>query len=94
MTEKPHISLTKTQRRLTCPFCGTQTELAVKASHRTIAPGSNAICGTCGAYCVLGSDLEMRKPTEEELAKVNLIALQRGYQLRKDLLDEDSKSKA
>jgi transcription elongation factor Elf1 len=76
---------------LTCPFCGAQTQLAVKASNRPVAPGSNAICGRCGEYCVVGSDLEFRKPTQEELSKVNLVSLQRAYKFRKALLDDDFK---
>lgn len=73
---KPHLTIAKISA-FTCPFCGAEAELAVKASDRSIAPGSMLICGTCREISVVGSKLEFRKPTTEELAKVNLIALQR-----------------
>jgi hypothetical protein len=80
---KPHLTIGKVSR-MTCPYCGAAFERAVKASHRSMGPGSNALCGECGEYCVVGSDLKLRKPTQEELSKVNLRALQIGRQLWRD----------
>lgn len=46
------------------------------------------LCGSCGEVGVMGPDLEIRKPTREELAKVNLKALQiarRIYKARREV---------
>lgn len=82
MTE-PSLTFVELSNHCTCPFCGTEFGEALKASGRGLGPGSNGLCGACGQVCMMGTNLELRKPTQEELAKVNLQALQIARELYK-----------
>lgn len=82
---KPRLTFSQLSK-CTCPYCGTGFDIALKANDdRPVRPGTLTMCMQCGEVCVIGPGpkMELRKPSKEQLSKLNLRALQMGRQLYK-----------